>query len=240
MSDKEGWISLHRKIQDCFIWDEKPFSWGQAWIDLLLLANHEDKRIYFAGKMTVIGRGQRITSIRILSERWGWSRHKTSDFLNLLEKENMIIQKRDNKKTLVTIVNYGDYQDVTRKKEPQKSHKGATKEPLSDTNNNENNENNISPKGDIYMGTPVKAERYIIPPTYEMVRDYCVERGNGIDPQTFIDFYQSKGWHVGKNKMKDWQASIRTWENNGRGTTKRNVTPQEFANEWLSAAKEEL
>lgn len=51
-----------------------------------------------------------------------------------------------------------------------------------------------------------------IPPTLDEVREYCVDRMNGVDPQTFCDFYQSKGWMVGKNKMKDWKAAVRTWE----------------------------
>ena len=49
-------------------------------------------------------------------------------------------------------------------------------------------------------------------PTLEEVKEYCLERNNGIDAQRFIDFYESKGWYVGKNKMKDWKACVRTWE----------------------------
>ncbi len=54
-----------------------------------------------------------------------------------------------------------------------------------------------------------------IAPTVEQVREYCSERGNQVDPETFVDFYASKGWKVGKNSMKDWKASVRTWEKNG-------------------------
>lgn len=50
------------------------------------------------------------------------------------------------------------------------------------------------------------------PPTVDDVRAYCTERGNGVDPQSFVDFYESKGWMIGKNKMKDWKAAVRTWE----------------------------
>lgn len=50
------------------------------------------------------------------------------------------------------------------------------------------------------------------PPTVDEVKTYCQERHNGIDAQTFIDFYESKGWLIGKNKMKDWKAAVRTWE----------------------------
>ena len=49
-------------------------------------------------------------------------------------------------------------------------------------------------------------------PTLEEVKNYCEERNNGINPEHFIDFYESKNWMIGKNKMKDWKAAIRTWE----------------------------
>lgn len=49
-------------------------------------------------------------------------------------------------------------------------------------------------------------------PTVEEIEEYCKERSNGINAQSFIDFYESKDWMIGKNKMKDWKAAIRTWE----------------------------
>lgn len=51
-----------------------------------------------------------------------------------------------------------------------------------------------------------------VKPTVDEIRAYCEERGNGIDEQTFFDFYEGKGWKVGKTPMKDWRACIRTWE----------------------------
>ncbi len=55
-----------------------------------------------------------------------------------------------------------------------------------------------------------------IPPSIDSIRDYCNERMNNIDPQRFFDFYQSKGWLVGKSKMKDWKAALRNWENSNK------------------------
>ena len=52
------------------------------------------------------------------------------------------------------------------------------------------------------------------------MRDYCESRGNSVDPQAFVDFYESNGWRVGKNPMKDWRAAVRTWE------AKRKAEPQ--------------
>ena len=145
----KGWILLHRKIRECgVIWDDKPFSRGQAWIDLLMMANHEDKDIYFDGGVHKVLRGQKLTSIRKLSEEWGWSRTKTTKFLNDLKNAEMLAIKSDTKKTVITIVNYDNYQDLENQKEPQKSHRKATEKPQKDTNkelinNNKNNSNNI-------------------------------------------------------------------------------------------------
>ena len=68
-----------------------------------------------------------------------------------------------------------------------------------------------------------KRKRFV-PPSLEEVKTYCLERNNNINPQIFIDWYQAKGWMVGKNKMKDWKAGIRTWEaRNGNKSDKTEV-----------------
>lgn len=61
-----------------------------------------------------------------------------------------------------------------------------------------------------------KREVRFAPPSLEDVKAYCSERHNTVDPERFIDFYESKGWYVGRNKMKDWKAAVRSWENRSR------------------------
>ena len=112
-----GWIKIHRQIQNCLIWDDKPFNMASAWIDLLLLANHEDKETIFDKKPILVKRGQRITSVRELAGRWGWGKDKTLRFLRLLESEKMIVKDSDSRRTLLTIVNYGIYQDCETENE---------------------------------------------------------------------------------------------------------------------------
>ena len=112
-----GWIKIHRQIQNCLIWDDKPFNMASAWIDLLLLANHKDKETIFDKKPILVKRGQRITSVRELSSRWGWGKDKTLRFLRLLEREKMIVKDSDSRRTLLTIVNYGIYQDCENENE---------------------------------------------------------------------------------------------------------------------------
>ena len=52
-------------------------------------------------------------------------------------------------------------------------------------------------------------------PSIDEIKEYCLERNNQINAEQFYDYYESKGWMIGKNKMKDWKAAIRTWERNG-------------------------
>ena len=104
-----GWIKLYRQIQECWIWEEPDML--KAWIDLLLMANHSKKKRLINGKLVEIDAGQRWTSINHLSERWGWDKRKVKRFLNTLEKDHMISQKCTTYGTMITIENYGVYQN---------------------------------------------------------------------------------------------------------------------------------
>lgn len=66
-------------------------------------------------------------------------------------------------------------------------------------------------------GKSKKALSRFTPPTVDEVSSYCKERNNSVDPARFVDFYASKGWMVGKSKMKDWQAAVRNWERSESG-----------------------
>jgi hypothetical protein len=72
-----------------------------------------------------------------------------------------------------------------------------------------------------------------IPPTVEQVKQFCLERNNNVDPECFVDFYESKGWVVGKAKMKDWKAAVRNWERSEekmKAVPRKASTPNKFNN----------
>jgi hypothetical protein len=74
-------------------------------------------------------------------------------------------------------------------------------------------------------------EKNIIPPPLKLIEEYCQERNSSIDPQTFYNWNTSKGWMIGKNKMKDWQAAIRTWElKNKQDSSKLKLNNNGFRN----------
>lgn len=76
-----------------------------------------------------------------------------------------------------------------------------------------------------------KSKRFY-PPTIDEVKQYCEERKNNIDPMAFIDFYSSKGWMIGKNRMKDWKAAVRTWE---RKRKEQSQSESSVYDEWRNA-----
>ena len=207
----EGWAKIYRSLSDHWLWEDKPFSKGQAWIDLLLLVNHSEKKTMIDGRLETVSVGQTITSTRKLCDRWGWSNTKVRNFLKMLENESMIIVKSDSKKTVINIVNYSVYQDSDNKKATVKRQSSDSEAAVKHTNKNEKNEKNE--KNNI---------RRFTPPTYEQVSSYCLERNNNVDAHRFVDHYEANGWMRGKTKMKDWKAAVRFWERSNGGGSKTN------------------
>lgn len=106
-----GWIKLHRKIyaHDLFQ-EERVFSKFEAWVDLIMLANYKDGKTLINSTWVEVKRGQRLTSMKKLGERWQWSNRKVKGFLDLLKKDGMLSYICTSKYTLVTIENYEFYQ----------------------------------------------------------------------------------------------------------------------------------
>lgn len=75
------------------------------------------------------------------------------------------------------------------------------------------------------------AKPFFSPPSIEEVKAYCSERKNGIDAERFIDFYASKGWLIGKSKMKDWKAAIRTWERRDKSNAPKQSNFPDYSND---------
>lgn len=85
-------------------------------------------------------------------------------------------------------------------------------------------------KGGAEKGNAKKEpKRCFTPPSVAVVRAYCEERGNGIDPEEFVDFYGSKGWMVGKSKMKDWKCALRNWERRRKEEKNGNQQAKRYA-----------
>ncbi|HCZ7486851.1 TPA: DnaD domain-containing protein [Staphylococcus aureus] len=149
-----GWISIDRSIQNHWLFKEKrTFSKFEAWIYLLMEANHSKAKVPIGNQIVTVERGQRLTSISTLSDLFNWSRFKVKTFLDLLESDGMLEVKTTSKYTLITIVNYDFYQSEQGRNQHQNDIKPTSKQHQSNinptskqhqtnTNNNDNKDNN--------------------------------------------------------------------------------------------------
>jgi len=219
---EKGWIRLHRKMRENWIWsDPVKFKW---WCDILLQVNHDEKivKVNIGLQNIDCGRGQSIMSLQNWAERWNVSKGCARAYLGLLCKENMITMESVTKSTRITVCNYDFYNPLTH---ALKTH-------------GERIENALKTHGDPNKKEEegrrmIKNEKNVVPPTLEMVKNYCLLRKNNINPEQFIDKNEAKGWMIGKTKMKDWQATIRTWEkyeNNSRDSKRGTKSINQYWN----------
>ena len=125
--ENQGWIKLYRKVKDHWLWkQDRVFSEFEAWIDILLSVNHAPAKISVGGQLIEVNEGQLLTSIAKLSDNFKWSRKKVSRFLDGLEHDQMLSQERTSKYTLLTVMNWAFYQQLTADEEHQKHIKSTT------------------------------------------------------------------------------------------------------------------
>lgn len=137
----EGWISLHRKLKENWVWEcskNEPASNGQAWVDLLLRANHKPGKFVTEKIVINIPRGSFFTSASKLANDWGWTVKKVRVFISKLKTDGMIEFKSfPNVGTQITINNFNSYQLSGEHLGNGRGHQG-------NLSNNDNNDNNIS------------------------------------------------------------------------------------------------
>lgn len=116
MSNRKGWVKLHRKIVDNPLWQEKPYDKAHAWLDLILLTNSQETKVTTKyGKEIRVMRSELFTSVRFLCQRWGWTEPKVGRFLNMLVDRGMIMHKSFPAGTAIKILNYEKYQGKQKK-----------------------------------------------------------------------------------------------------------------------------
>ena len=115
--------------------------------------------------------------------------------------------------------------DISQKSDSNQSEIKSVSEYESVSDNDSVNES-VNDNG--YPTDTKKRGARFVKPTIDQVRDYCTERGNNVDPEVFMDYYESNGWKVGKNPMKDWKASVRTWERRDRASPQKDFDSNDY------------
>ena len=203
-----GYVKLWRKFTDTSFF--KNSHCVHLAVYLLLECNHEPHRFLFNGKEENCDRGQLITGLHKLNSATGISIRSLRTCLRILSNVGFLTSKTTNKFRVISIVKYGDYQGKTTSN--LTSHRHANDKQTTTNKKNKNEKNGRL----IERGTAAAFH----PPTLEEVRAYCGERGNHVDPDKWFAHYEANGWRVGRNPMKNWQASVRTWERSNFNSTK--------------------
>ena len=192
-----GFICLYRQITQ-WEWYKNPNTF-RLFIHLLLMANYADGR--FEGE--IIKRGEYVTSLPSLADQTSLTIQQARTALDHLKSTGEITDRKTNRYRVITIVNYDRYQiDNRQNNRPSTGEQQADQQQYK---KDKNNKNNIIPLSR-------NKESKFTPPTADDVRKYCEEiMVYGFNAEMFIDYYESRGWMIGKNKMKSWKAAVRTW-----------------------------
>lgn len=206
---------------------DEPIVLSKSLIDILLKENHPADLIalycfyYYTAKWQHTN--QPKATIQYVANGLNWGTDKArrikQELLKLHLIENVVERREGNK-----IAGHFIKVNFIWKNHPSDFPPYGKNHPMENNKVNalSSNNKNIYPK--ISKNLNPTKEQNIIPPNLEMITNYCEKRKDNVDPKKFYNFYASKGWMIGKNKMKDWHAAVRTWENNDK--SKSTDTPK--------------
>ena len=206
-----GFIKLHRKITE-WGWYSDSIA-KDVFLHILLTASFKESE--YRGYQ--IQPGQAVIGRKKMADELGYSEQQIRTALKKLESTGEISLLPTNRFTIATVENWESYQcdneeinqQITNN-QPTDNQQITNNQPhLKNVKNVKNVENVKNKKNNIF-----------IPPTLEEVKQYCKDRGNDVDAEKWMAHYESNGWMVGRCKMKDWRAAVRTWERSKEETPK--------------------
>lgn len=210
MCEQSSFIKLDRNILR-WRWytDENTY---RVFLHLLLTANYKDADF----QTITVHRGERVTSYGAIAKDLKLSVQNVRTALEHLKSTGEITSKSYSKYQVITILKYDEYQSTNTIDNIQLTgNQQATNNQLTtnkEYNNNKNNKNNITLSISPPSGEMRESKKRFIPPTVDEVKEYCDEKGyEFVDPVSFVSFYESKGWIVGKTKMVSWHSAVSGW-----------------------------
>lgn len=219
------YIRLFRKFTKWEWYDDANTM--RVFLHCLLNANYSDKK----WRGILIRRGSFLTSYPKLAQDLKLSKMQIRTALNKLQLTHEITLKTTSQYSIITIKNWSDYQ----KNNTQDNTKITDEQHTDNTRVTPTNKDNKENK-DIYNYNPLIKDNYIksysddflqkspsqdsvqkktkvfVKPTIEEIKQFCVENNKNVDAESFYNFYESKNWMIGKNKMQKWKAAVCTWD----------------------------
>ena len=224
--NEQGFIVLYRQLLE---W--KYFMFPNAvtlWVYILLKANWKDG--YFLGNE--IPRGSFATSIAKISADTGISESSIKRWLKRFEEDGQIERKSTNRCTIIKASNYAAFQGLPDELVNQQMNHQVTDQvnyQMTDQVTDQVNHNRTKKQRNKETKKQKRERGTAVPPALEDVKNYCLERKNGIDPERFVAYYDARDWKIGGARIKDWTAAIRLWEERDKekktGNTARQTVP---------------
>ena len=190
--ENTGFVKLYRRLRQ-WGWYKEPYT-KVVYIHLLLLAQYGEAE--FRG--VTLRPGQAVATLQEIASDNGISVQNVRTAVKRLKATGEITVKRFPRFNIYTLNCYDSCRGGGQGGQPG-GDRAATGEPHSHRGRTQDEE---------------EEKESFIPPTVREVKEYCGERKNDVDPDKFVSFYSSNGWRVGKNPMRDWRASVRSWERN--------------------------
>ena len=219
--NKKGFIMIDRSILEDDMYFSEKFTRMQAYMDLCLLAAFKSRTFYIRGNKVELQPMQVAKSVRDLADRWQWGINKVRSFILELEKSGII----DTQKTSVI-------QIITIKKYIVVNTQNDTPIIKNNKENKENKEVVIESIVAQPQQTPTqpkerkkRSSSTFVKPTFEECMAYAQEKGYQWNIERFFNYYESNGWRVGQNPMKNWKAAMRTWNTKEPQYSQPNLFP---------------
>jgi len=206
-----GWIKLQRQILDHWIAQDNEYL--AVWVRMLAEANFDSRKTVIGGVLVEVKRGQLVFGLESYSAKTGVSIRRLRKLLELLESDRMIDRQRNNKFSLITIANYEKHQDEGRQEAGKRQAQGNQTTSAGQAQGNTIRSKELKEGKEVKKRDVSQQTGRFTPPDVQGVDSYMqsIHKGSYAEAEKFVDFYSSKGWMVGKNKMKDWQAAVRNW-----------------------------
>lgn len=213
-----GWIKIWDIPEDH--WLNADIRYFGMWVKLIRKAETKNRKIVRNGVMIDAKRGTVYSSVNQMAREWGVTRRTVEHFLHLCESDGMItVQRAGNAGSNVIVNNYAKYQDKPYNGRATDSTTNDTTDGTTDSTTDGTTDSttkatsfltNTEGKEGI-EGKKDRVCRTFVPPTISDIVAYAHEAGLRVDADRFWNYYQSNGWMVGRNKMKDWKATVRNW-----------------------------
>ena len=244
--ENKGFIMIDRSILEDDMYFSEKFTRMQAYMDLCLLAAFKLRSFYIRGNKVELQPMQVAKSVRDLADRWQWSVNKVRGYLYELEKDGYIDTQKTSVNQIITIKKYivvNTQNDTQINTQTDTQNDTQTDTPII-KNNNVNNENKdiviesvVVSNEQQTLPTPTKEKKrrssVFVKPTLEECTAYANEKGFNWDVTRFYNYYESNGWRVGRNPMKNWKAAMSNWNTKEPKYPQQSLFPTTNSNQTL-------